>query len=67
MQTKNHVTELPPEVIQAFAGVRARVQAAVAVRRRSVTLEEALEQVRRIHQAAGTTRSPGQSPTNVRS
>ena len=42
---------IPPEVIRSFAGVRARVQSAVAARRRQVTLEEARDQVRRVHEA----------------
>lgn len=54
MQTTKHVLEIPPEIIRSFAGVRARVQSAVAAQQRPVTLAEALDQVRRFQKARET-------------
>lgn len=45
---------LPPRIVKAFAGVRGRVKAAVAVQPPSVSLAEALAQVRMFQQASGT-------------
>jgi len=53
LETKEE-TILPPRIVKAFAGVRGRVQAAVAAQPSSVSFAEALAQIQKFQQMTGT-------------
>jgi hypothetical protein len=54
MTTTKHAILLKPRTLSEFAGVRGRVKAVVAAQPQSVSLSDAMKQVRKTHKVTGT-------------